>query len=835
MAINYKEDISHIKEIKFLEEESARRFLSYWFRVNDGLTPNYISREEFEKKRKGKKIFEKDQDDERITLVNIPTDLQMWEIFDFVRLIDIDTFQDNKLAKVERDKLKQIITSYRNIGIYLTTYINRIDWGEDVKAKQLAIELATEFYRFSRYLQFRGKREITFEDIPNFDLTKDQRAEVEPLIKQSEIDLLGKQAVEKRYNRLQKTTKNDQLTDEAVDQARQKVIKAYFQALVRDDFARTNFDQLPTDKEKANQDLSWNEYVRKYLGKEDDEITGEVKEEKQRLEADFLLVKPWEQYGPAFALQQNAEVSLRHIFTRPKQELEKAVVRRGKHLLEREMKEAPKKEPKGLKKILKVFGLNFEKDQQRLFDKLEIEKLKNWLDEERAKSSPERVSQVELEIVSLIQDEISKYEYLKGNSLTVMILDKEEVNCVGASLLASVMLEAVGIKYLEAGFHEHSIIVVITDNGQFFYRDMRDKFFNKQLTDQELGKGNLEKLQRFVDSDDKDSVSLNVSKDWHKHISYASPVTSARRYLDLYKVDSDLSFGMINNLSFYIKNEVENNFEQVETLGYLLEEYLALYPESWDILVTYIDLLISEGFLEDAKLGLYRIDQVAGFSKVQYELWGDIFVKEDKFELALESYRYALIAYPRVSEVWQKMITVLNKLGRKGELITCLSQAYNFTNDISFKLQLIDILKEVGDFSDAYGLYNNLINEYPDDNQLWLGYYQLRILDEPNNLSFRLQLVKFFKDLEEISSAVDTYDEFIDQYPNDEELWLDYYKLTVREVPSKENCRLALEGLERFGKLEYMLEIIKIVKEESTGDLSWIDKLAKEFNLVVAV
>ncbi|MDH5533552.1 MAG: hypothetical protein OEX81_03945 [Candidatus Pacebacteria bacterium] len=777
MVLNYEADIEPIKNRDAFPDEGAKRYFYYWCGVNDKVSPVFISRDEWNKKRTEGRLLENDDNDNLI--INVPEDLQMWEIFDIIRLIDQDTFKGSVRAKEHREELKKLVDVYRKTGIYLKTYAKEVNWSDEFEAEKLAVELSTDFYRFSRWAQFRKKRAVIYDQVPQVDINDNEiRDSIEKDFRQVEEDLFGQKFVQKRYDRLEKRLGREPTLKE-IDAERSRIVKAFFQAMTRTDHAELDFDQPASLEKRAKQDLSWNQYADKYLGKNNTKLEeGEQKEEKE-LREDFSVEKPWQKFGPFFAFQQATYLGINRQFSQPRQELDRAIARRGKAKLIEALPEAEEPtHPRGLD-LFKKLGFDFSRDKQRLVDKVGVEKHRQRLAElKRLGASKEMIAHKELEIVDVIQKEISKYEYEEWSSLPVDIKGSEEINCVGASLLSSALFEEIGINHLEAGIEAHSVMVIITSDGNAHYRDMRYPRYNVQLSDEQLGEGQLGLVQEFSENTQSNNLRLKVNPNWYRTIKFDQDFIEP--YLELFHPSKGLDYGVIDNFLAFLEKDVNSNYESIDTLARVLESQVEIFPNDLNILSSLADVYFDLGDLDRAKLVLYRLNQVTKNSESKFILWGEIFYEEGKFELALESLRNSLIHNPKRREAWGMMIDCLEELGREGALKSTIEQAIIFTGNVVFKKRLIDFYLEKG-------------------------------LD---------------------SEALDIYEEIINDYPEDLNLWSDYYRVLFFEEPTQGNCRNVLNVLFNLGYQEDMEEIIKVARRENY-DEDWPEDLAREFGVGV--
>jgi tetratricopeptide (TPR) repeat protein len=773
MVINFENEVLPLRDRQLFQDEGSKQYFRYWCGINDHIVPEFVSRDEWNQLKKQGKALQREGES---IIISVPEDLEYWEMFDLIRLIDVDTFKGTDTAKDHREHLRELISSFRDTGIYLKTYLEHSDWEENDEEKQMAEQLALDFYQFSRWAQFRSKRQVSYDQVPTVMLDNPELKEaMEPALRQVEELLLGEKLVRKRYQRLE-----DKLgrvpTSTEIDSERARILQLFIRAISRVEHAETSFEKPVPLRERAEQDKSWNEYVQLYLDKDEGQLSPEQLAHRDSLRDKFSVEKPWQRFGPSFSLQQSSYLGLNRFYSSPKRELDAAVQRRGKEMLTKDFMEAPvEMRAERSFDFVKRLGIDFSRERKRLMDKVNADRLRSELNEIRKTGDTDRITEKELQIVDLIQEEISKYEYQEGVSLPIDIQALEKINCVGATLLSSILFESIGIKYLEASVQKHSMVVVVTADGQAHYRDMRYKSLNTVISESEIGSNQLENLTEYVAKPSERSLDLEVNPEWYRKIIFGNDFIVP--FLTLYHPKQGISSGVVNNLLWFLSEDVYKNKESINTLIALLEEQVAIFPNDSSILFSLASAYIDVGEYDLAKLILYRMQTVQKIeTPTTFTLWAEIFYEEGKLELALESYRNALLLYPKNKSAWGIMIDILEDLGREGELRMTIEQAIEVTGSNVFKKRMIDLLIEQDDYEEA----------------------------------------------------LDIFEEIIDQYPEDVDLWANYHKTLFFYEPSQGNCRSVLETFKKLGYENGMGEIIKYAKQENAGE-DWPQILEQEF------
>jgi len=156
-------------------------------------------------------------------------------------------------------------------------------------------------------------------------------------------------------------------------------------------------------------------------------------------------------------------------------------------------------------------------EELKLRDKLELNKLKSELSLLRQNGDITALGKREAEIARSFQEAVSEYPYANTCHITE-ILDKKEMNCVGASVLGGRLLDEVDIKYLVGHIGNHVLIVVVTADGKVLWQDMQDgkespELANEELTAEKIEGATPEDIVNYHSRQQKDGITFLVKKE----------------------------------------------------------------------------------------------------------------------------------------------------------------------------------------------------------------------------------------------------------------------------------------------------------------------------------
>lgn len=195
----------------------------------------------------------------------------------------------------------------------------------------------------------------------------------------------------------------------------------------------------------------------------------------------------------------------------------------------------------------------------KLVDKLEISKLKAELNELREQGNMGAVGKREAEIANIFQEAVSQYPYQQKTCHVTQILNKKEMNCVGASVLGGVLLDEVGIKYLVGHIGSHVFLVTATSDGKVYWQDMQDgkeapELNNEELTTEKIEGQNIEEVSAFANNPQIKGMTLFVKKEHWKN-----------KALTLLPPEFGLELNVLINTGFGLGNSGKNR-ESIQVL-----------------------------------------------------------------------------------------------------------------------------------------------------------------------------------------------------------------------------------------------------------------------------
>ncbi len=296
----------------------------------------------------------------------------------------------------------------------------------------MAEYLAEEFYNYGIALQgVKPVQKASINTLIALQLTAEEKASIDQW-------LLGDEAYQSRIKSLQKKYPEG-IPAEILDDKRKKILEVYFRALSRDTYGQV-YEGIP---EKNSLGVLKNIQV-----KTKDQITRAIQS--------------------------------------PYVELGKTIFGAGSRKLIREIPE-PGKKKKGLLRILSRIGIEFEAERKKLWDILEIPKLKQEIEEVRRGGDKHKIAQKELEIAKKVQGAVAKFPYDKKPSYPAKILTNKEVNCAGYTLVGSSFLTELGITHVHVSMPQHSTGFLVTTDGQVYWQDFQNFGINyTKIRDEDL-------------------------------------------------------------------------------------------------------------------------------------------------------------------------------------------------------------------------------------------------------------------------------------------------------------------------------------------------------------
>lgn len=163
-------DTEFIKETpqqKIFSDFSGQNFFIEWCKINDGILPQFISRQEREQI-DPKQILETKQENKEKQTLLLPKDLKLWEISKIIEIIENDTFQ-NKPERIgtRSRELFELGTMLEKAAIYIHNYCKNIPTAE---------KFAQEFYNYGLSLQTGERKQ---ENIKEEILSEEEKVKID--------------------------------------------------------------------------------------------------------------------------------------------------------------------------------------------------------------------------------------------------------------------------------------------------------------------------------------------------------------------------------------------------------------------------------------------------------------------------------------------------------------------------------------------------------------------------------------------------------------------------------------------------------------------------------
>lgn len=737
MAVIFERDLQQFSQAEYLKPESTRSYLETWCYVNGDLRLVFLPRSEWLDKVEAGLLIE---DDWGVEQVAVPEDLKLWEMLGLVDLLNDLSVSDRDQFQREHQRLREAVLQFRQTALYLKNYVELIDWSDDeMEAKNLAASIAAQFYQFSRSLLKGKPTGASYEKIPKVDFVGENltaESEVRALEKTKyEIEgrLMGVDFVRKHYDRLEKRLGRPPSIDE-VEAKRQSLFKIFFKALSRDYSEQLDFQNLEIpDPERAEQ--AWREYSVAFLGVPESELSEAEKRAKINLQADFLQTKPWS-VGPNLLLQLSTVLGMKSLLALPMVEMEQAIFRRGKKQLlhslrapqpETEIVSGEDKDQAVTRLLDEEFGLNVDRDRQLLAKKLEIERLGTELAELKNKGVPEsKIAAKELEIVDLIQAEISQYQYATGLSMPNEVVQIEQVNCVGAVLVSGMLLEAVGIRYLVGGVNNHAVNIILTSDGELHFRDMRITEHNCVLSAEQFGENQLAKIKLFAETGAPAVLRTNAEPNWYRQVSLSQD-SYPEPHVEFFQPNEGVYAMIIDNFTLAQPEFLVGSRLDEKSSAAAIENYLNFMPDDSRMIDALIERYLDLNLIEGAILYLHRLEQLTPGRSRNFGRWASLFIKIERPDLAIEACRQGLVINPLRLDFWEVMAEIHQERGEVENQLATYFQARFHLDFAGFTKKAIDLLVGEGRVEEALTQYELLLNEFPDDQSLWQEYRQLRV------------------------------------------------------------------------------------------------------------
>lgn len=463
--------INQLTELTPLRNPSSQNFLTVWFRINDSLIPKFVPRWKYNLAQSAQTIMDRNKNDNTIW---IPTDLHLWEMPQIMERIDARTFKNHpELAQMKANEIKQLGDMFIRTSIYLAKRLDKIVQGRD-----LCTQTIDEFYKYGQSLK-TGKKASSFPQLEQLPLTAEETQQVYRWLageymytspKRQVANLASEQSPveetdeETRIHKLNQLFQNMQQSSPS-DQ--NQYPKGYHRAI-----------QTPlTELQRSIYDKGI-EMLKKGIGIKT--IDGELRKLGYQIEGE--------------------EQKLYDILSINKLRDELETIKTTKATVEEQFQFTSRVANSYRGQYIRqvndiIYDYNAkERKNIDIYDKLDrlarisdfpaelLARLRDEYNQEREN----RITKKQIEIAQKIQQAVSLYKYNKESYQPTQIIDGKTMNCIGATLLGTSLLEAADVDSLVVDIPYHALLFVITANQKVYWADMLDKNFNGYIENADI-------------------------------------------------------------------------------------------------------------------------------------------------------------------------------------------------------------------------------------------------------------------------------------------------------------------------------------------------------------
>ncbi|MGI5898255.1 MAG: tetratricopeptide repeat protein [Candidatus Dojkabacteria bacterium] len=510
--------------------------------------------------------------------------------------------------------------------------------------------------------------------------------------------------------------------------------------------------------------------------------------------------KPWERgLGPVAKIHEATKSGIEREISQPDTEIYRTGLTRGIEKLKTGIK-APMT-PKELWNISEdITGRDLTNERQRLYDKLEIPKLKKELEDIRREGNIEEIAEKEFKIAETIRTAINYgYQFeISANNPSEIIKD-EYLNCLGSTLLGTSLLDDVGIKYLFVNPPGHVMTFLVTSNRKLYCQDFTPggAHFNGHVMNGRFFKNNPDILA-LAENLDSFNVEFQGIYGYGLSLEYLGTNTVI---FNISKSSNMLMVPLMNNIALSL-SDIGKDKKAVE----IYKKAIELNPKAF---ITYLNLTVSLYKLERYEEAIEVCKKAIELNpndSLLYNNLGNTLFNLKRYEEAVEVYKKAVELNPDNSSLYKNLGNVLVILERYKEAAEVYKKAIELNpNDSLLYNNLSAALCELGQYEEAIevckkgieinpnysGLYKNLgaalfnLERYEEAVEMYNKAVEL----DPNDSLLYSNLGNVLVILERYEEAVEMFKKAIELNPNDSSLYKNLgnalYKLGQYEEATK--------------------------------------------------
>ena len=342
----------------------------------------------------------------------------------------------------------------------------------------------------------------------------------------------------------------------------------------------------------------------------------------------------------------------------------------------------------------------------------------------------------------------------------------------------------------------------------------------------------FEEAIKYANNEDLCYIYVDLSAELHivgeneKAREYLRKSIELNPYNDLAYVDLIFSYqmdGFSDDAATYFQLQIDKDpynekawyflgvaFQDMELVEKAIEAYDYAIVIKEDYVEAYFQKAFAYKILDYHKNAIQVLKEALRFDidrpRLYYKI-GESYEELHEYEKAIENYQEALKIYEEFPDAWIGIGICLAELGKGKEGLEYVKKGYKMDADnLHYRLIYADTLGDQRHFADAEVIYEKLTEDYPNINEVWLDYSEL-----------------FYK-MEDIDLAISHTSEGIKNLPVDVSLkfrlagylYEGGYQEDAKQMlhtALSENKEKAIEFYEFFPELEKDANIVAIINQ----------------------
>jgi tetratricopeptide (TPR) repeat protein len=292
---------------------------------------------------------------------------------------------------------------------------------------------------------------------------------------------------------------------------------------------------------------------------------------------------------------------------------------------------------------------------KELYEVIKIPMLKQELKNLKSTGNLQKITEKELEIVKYIQIYINSFSYAGWGALDNTEIPESNIalNCLGASILGSFLLDELGIRHLSAISWNHAAILLVTQDNKVYWLDLTPtaQYFIR-VTNADICHGN--KSEKNITTNDVLYMVTHQNTDSSLKIR----LTWLRESIELKKSIQGAKTGLLNNQGGALADS-----DQYDEAIKIYNLALNIAPHSAGVCLNLGISLSRIGKQEEAIAAYKRsIENEKNNSEAFFHM-GNAYFELGNNEMAVQAYTAALEINPELTLALHNKGCVLYKLG----------------------------------------------------------------------------------------------------------------------------------------------------------------------------